>query len=74
LASILILKGKILCSYPKNSIGIVDWLSARPEIDRDRMVVVGRSFGSLFGTLVAANEPRLRGHVHLSRAGLPHYI
>ena len=39
---------------------IVDWLAARPEIDPNRMVVTGRSFGSLFGTLVAANEPRLR--------------
>ena len=39
---------------------IVNWLTARPEIDPNRMVVTGRSFGSLFGTLVAANEPRLR--------------
>jgi dienelactone hydrolase len=39
---------------------IVDWLSARPEIDPNRIVVTGRSFGSLFGTIVAANEPRIR--------------
>jgi esterase/lipase len=39
---------------------IVGWLSARPEIDPERIVVTGRSFGSLFGTIVAANEPRIR--------------
>jgi dienelactone hydrolase len=39
---------------------IVDWLVARPEVDSDRVVVTGRSFGSLFGTIVAANEPRVR--------------
>lgn len=39
---------------------IVDWLSARPEIDAANICVTGRSFGSLFGTIVTANEPRVR--------------
>jgi dienelactone hydrolase len=38
----------------------VDWLAARPEIDADRIGVTGTSFGSFFGTLVAASEPRIR--------------
>ncbi|HUK59102.1 MAG TPA: alpha/beta hydrolase [Stellaceae bacterium] len=38
----------------------VDWLSARGEIDADRIGVTGTSFGSFFGTLVAASEPRIR--------------
>ena len=37
---------------------VADWLAARPEIDPARMGVAGQSFGSFFGTLVAANEPR----------------
>jgi len=39
---------------------IVDWLVARPEIDAQKIGITGRSFGSLFGTLVTANEPRVR--------------
>ena len=39
---------------------VADWLAARPEIDPDRIGVVGSSFGSFFGTIVAANEPRFR--------------
>jgi dienelactone hydrolase len=38
----------------------VDWLTARPEIDPARMGLSGNSFGSFFGTLAAAHEPRLR--------------
>jgi dienelactone hydrolase len=37
-----------------------DFLAGRPEIDADRIGVTGTSFGSFFGTLVAASEPRLR--------------
>jgi dienelactone hydrolase len=39
---------------------MVDWLAARPEIDADRIGVSGTSFGSFFGTLLAASEPRIR--------------
>jgi dienelactone hydrolase len=39
---------------------VVDWLSNRSEVDPDRIGVTGQSFGSFFGTLVAANEPRIR--------------
>jgi dienelactone hydrolase len=39
---------------------VVDWLVARPEIDAQRIGVSGTSFGSFFGTIVAANEPRIR--------------
>ncbi|HEV2302412.1 MAG TPA: alpha/beta hydrolase [Stellaceae bacterium] len=38
---------------------VVDWLAARPEIDPDRVGVTGTSFGSFFGTILAAHEPRL---------------
>ena len=39
---------------------VADWLAARPEIDPARIGVVGSSFGSFFGTIVAASEPRFR--------------
>jgi dienelactone hydrolase len=39
---------------------IVDWLAARPEIDAERIGVSGLSFGSFFGTVLTANEPRIR--------------
>jgi len=39
---------------------VMDWMAARPELDLSRIGVVGSSFGSFFGTLVAANEPRFR--------------
>jgi len=39
---------------------VYDWLAARPEIDPDRVAVAGNSFGSFFGTIMVANEPRYR--------------
>ena len=38
----------------------VDWLARRPEIDAGKIGMSGTSFGSLFSTIAAANEPRLR--------------
>src|SRR5262249_38598127 len=38
----------------------VDWLMARSEIDPDRIGMAGNSFGSFFGTIAAAHEPRIR--------------
>ena len=39
---------------------VVDWLTRRPEVDPDRIGVNGNSFGSFFGTIAAAHEPRIR--------------
>jgi dienelactone hydrolase len=38
----------------------VDWLGARSEIDPARIGLSGNSFGSFFGTIAAAHEPRIR--------------
>jgi hypothetical protein len=38
----------------------VDWLTRRSEIDPARIGLSGTSFGSFFGTIAAAYEPRLR--------------
>jgi dienelactone hydrolase len=37
---------------------IYAWLAARPEIDAQKIGVVGASFGSFYGTVAAAAEPR----------------
>jgi dienelactone hydrolase len=39
---------------------VVDWLTARSEIDPARIGLNGNSFGSFFGTIAAAHEPRIR--------------
>jgi dienelactone hydrolase len=39
---------------------VVSWLAARPEIDAGRIGVTGTSFGSFFGTILTAHEPRVR--------------
>lgn len=45
------------------------WLASRPEIDPERLGVVGTSLGSLVGTLAAEMEPRLRRVVVLLGGG-----
>jgi dienelactone hydrolase len=39
---------------------LVDWIASRNELDATRIGVSGTSFGSLFGTVLTANEPRIR--------------
>jgi dienelactone hydrolase len=39
---------------------IMAWMRERPEIDPDRIGVVGQSFGSFFATISCASEPRYR--------------
>jgi dienelactone hydrolase len=38
---------------------VADWLAKRPEIDMSKVVCSGTSFGTLFGTLLTAHEPRV---------------
>jgi len=39
---------------------LADWLGGRPEVDAGRIGVTGTSFGSFFGTILTAHEPRVR--------------
>jgi dienelactone hydrolase len=39
---------------------IVDWLAARPEVDGERVGISGTSFGTFFGTVLTAHEPRVK--------------
>jgi dienelactone hydrolase len=45
---------------------LVDWLLKRPEIDGAKIGVTGVSFGSFFGTILAANEPRIKAFAAMS--------
>lgn len=38
----------------------LDYLHGRPETDRDRIALMGISFGGYFATRIAAHEPRVR--------------
>jgi dienelactone hydrolase len=38
---------------------LVDWLGGRREVDAARIGVTGTSFGSFFGTILTAHEPRV---------------
>ncbi len=42
---------------------VVDWAAARPEVDPDRIVMVGRSFAGYLAPRGAAGEPRIRALV-----------
>jgi dipeptidyl aminopeptidase/acylaminoacyl peptidase len=39
---------------------IMDWIAARPEIDSQKVGIIGSSFGSFFSTIACASEPRFR--------------
>jgi dienelactone hydrolase len=39
---------------------LVDWIAQRPELDAGRVAVSGTSFGTLFGLVLTAHEPRIK--------------
>ena len=45
---------------------LVDWLSSRSEIDGERIGCSGTSFGTFFGTILTAHEPRIRAFAAMS--------
>ncbi len=47
------------------------YLGARPEVDRERLAIVGFSMGSFLGVLVAASEKRVRALVLAAGGDLP---
>ena len=49
-----------MSSWMETGKAAVDWLGARPDVDPDRIGLAGNSFGSFFGTIAAAHEPRIR--------------
>jgi dienelactone hydrolase len=45
---------------------IVDWLCARAEVDPQKIGCSGTSFGTFFGTILTANEPRIKAFAAMS--------
>ncbi len=45
-------------NWAEAATAVMNWMAARPELDPQRIAVAGNSFGSFFGTLAAAHEPR----------------
>ena len=49
-----------MAAWMETGTAAVDWLAARAEVDPGRIGLSGNSFGSFFGTIAAAHEPRIR--------------
>lgn len=47
-------------AWAKTGTAAYEWLASRSEIDPNKIGIVGASFGSLFSTVAAGNEPRIR--------------
>ncbi len=50
-----------LDNYERSVQAAIDWLSQRPEVDPEQIVLWGSSFGSYWGLRAAAIEPRIKG-------------
>ncbi len=48
-------------SWVQAGTAILAWINGRPELDPDRIVATGVSFGSYFMSLVAATHPEFKG-------------
>jgi len=60
--------GAVLRTIPAAMLA-VDYLLARPDVDPDRIVLVGGSIGALFAPAIAATDERLAGVALLFGAG-----
>lgn len=47
-------------NYERAGVAAIDWLTKRPEVDADKIVVSGFSFGSFWGMRIAAMDPRVK--------------
>lgn len=53
---------------------LIDWAEQRPEIDADRVALVGFSRSAIVAGLVATQEPRLKATVLMMGGAHPHQI
>jgi pimeloyl-ACP methyl ester carboxylesterase len=62
-------------NYEKAVAKVIDWLEKRPEVDPSRIVLMGTSFGSWWGSRTAAVERRLKAvATNMSNHGSKHII
>ncbi len=53
---------------------IIDWAEAQPDVDPERIGLIGFSHGGLTAALVAVNEPRLAATIVVMGGAHPHRI
>jgi len=53
---------------------LVDWAEDRPEIDGDRIALIGFSHGAMLAPALAAQEPRIRATVLVMGGANPHEV
>ncbi|MCM2268787.1 MAG: SUMF1/EgtB/PvdO family nonheme iron enzyme, partial [Thermoanaerobaculia bacterium] len=55
----------VLIQWSKDLGRSIDYLESRPDIDRERLAYYGLSLGAVYGTVLAALEPRVRAVLFL---------
>lgn len=68
LAALPAMRRAVLMTAPATML-VLDYLHTREDVDRDRIVLAGGSFGALLAPAAAAAEPRIDGLVVLFGAG-----
>jgi hypothetical protein len=53
---------------------IIDWAQTRPEIDTDRIAIIGFSHGALVASIAAVAEPRLKTGIFVMAGANPHEL
>ena len=53
---------------------IIDWAQTRPEIDLDRIAIIGFSHGALVASIAAIAEPRIKTSIFVMGGANPHEL
>ena len=53
---------------------IIDWAQTRPEIDTDRIAIIGFSHGALVASIAAVAEPRIKTGIFVMGGANPHEL
>jgi len=53
---------------------IIDWAQTRPEIDTDRIAIIGFSHGALVASVAAVAEPRIKTGIFVMGGANPHEL
>lgn len=53
---------------------IIDWAQTRPEIDTDRIAIIGFSHGALVASVAAVAEPRIKTGIFVMAGANPHEL
>jgi pimeloyl-ACP methyl ester carboxylesterase len=60
-----------LVAYRDDVLGVIQWVRRRPDVDGDRMVIVGYGDSGPIALLAAEREDRIKGVALLAAPGLP---